>query len=171
MIRLCLSLGVTPVFAPPRETGFQAAIESYNGRWQAPFDSAQGEVWARFTHASVRSVVSRSDRYVVAARLRSAARIESAPRRRPFPKRWALDLRRPLRGRVVYLRRSDDKGRVHLLGHTFDVDPTWPGRLVRVEIDFDAKQARFYALRRREPSWQPLLKTHPYQPPKRPFRE
>ena len=33
--RLCLSMGVTPVFAPPRETGFQAAIESFNGRWQA----------------------------------------------------------------------------------------------------------------------------------------
>jgi hypothetical protein len=61
-------------------------------------------------------------------------------RRRPFPKRWKLDLRRPLRGRVVYLRRSDDTGRVHLLGHTFDVDATWPGRLVRVEIDFGAKQ-------------------------------
>jgi putative transposase len=164
VIRLCLSLGVTPVFAPPRETGFQAAIESYNGRWQA-------KVWARFTHASVRSDRLTTDRYVAAARLRSAARIESAPRRRPFPKRWTLDLRRPLRGRVIYLRRTDDKGRVHLLGHTFDVDATWTGRLVRVEIDFDAKQARFYALRRREPAWQPLLKTHPYEPPKRRFRE
>ena len=27
--RLCLQLGVTPVFSAPRETGFQAAIESY----------------------------------------------------------------------------------------------------------------------------------------------
>ncbi len=35
VMRLCLSLGVVPVFAPPRETGFQAAIESSNGRWQA----------------------------------------------------------------------------------------------------------------------------------------
>ena len=34
VIRLCLSLGVTPIFAPPRETGFQADIESFNGRWQ-----------------------------------------------------------------------------------------------------------------------------------------
>ncbi len=164
VIRLCLSLGVTPVFAPPRETGFQAAVESYNGRWQA-------KVWARFTHASVGSVVVRSDRYVAAARLRSAARIESAPARRPFPEGWTLDLRRPLRGRVVYLRRTDDKGRVRLLGHTFDVDPTWAGRLVRTEVDFDAGRVRFYALRRREPAWQPLLKTHRYDPPTRAFRE
>ncbi len=43
VIRLCLSLGVTPVFAPPNETGFQAAIESFNGLWQA-------KVWQRFEH-------------------------------------------------------------------------------------------------------------------------
>lgn len=48
VIRLCLSLGVTPVFAPPRETGFQAAIENYNGRWQA-------KVWARFEHDAMQS--------------------------------------------------------------------------------------------------------------------
>ena len=29
VMRLCLSLGVVPVFAPPRETGFQAMIENY----------------------------------------------------------------------------------------------------------------------------------------------
>jgi putative transposase len=35
VIRLCLALGVVPVFVPPRETGFQAAIENYNGLWQS----------------------------------------------------------------------------------------------------------------------------------------
>jgi len=33
--RLCLALGVTPVFAPPREPGFQNAIEAFNGLWQS----------------------------------------------------------------------------------------------------------------------------------------
>src|SRR5262249_38414463 len=46
VIRACLSLGVAPVFVPPTEMGFQAAIESYNGWWQA-------RVWLRFRHASV----------------------------------------------------------------------------------------------------------------------
>ncbi len=41
VIRICLQLGVTPVFAPPQEPGFQAAIENFNGRWQA-------KVWSRF---------------------------------------------------------------------------------------------------------------------------
>jgi putative transposase len=35
VIRLCLSLGVTPVFVPPGEVGFQAMVEGYNGWWQA----------------------------------------------------------------------------------------------------------------------------------------
>jgi hypothetical protein len=163
VIRLCLSLGVTPVFAPPRETGFQAAVENYNGRWQA-------KVWARFTHDALASVTRRSDRFVAAARLRSAARIEAAPPRRPFPKGWALDLQ-TLRGRVIFLRRSDASGRVSLLGHTFDVDQNWANRLVRAEVDLDEKRIRFHALRRREPSWQPLLKTHRYQPPTWAFTE
>src|SRR5215213_1689013 len=95
-------LGVVPVFAPPRETGFQAAVENFNGRWQA-------KVWARFTHDGLASVTRRSDRFVAAARLRSAPRIESAPPRRPFPKDWkpARALHEPLAGRVVFLRRSD----------------------------------------------------------------
>ena len=41
VMRACLGLGVVPVFAPPREMGFQASIEAYNGRWQP-------KVWARF---------------------------------------------------------------------------------------------------------------------------
>ena len=33
--RLCLALQVIPVFAPPREPGFQNAIEGFNGLWQS----------------------------------------------------------------------------------------------------------------------------------------
>lgn len=49
VMRLYLSLGLVPVFAPPRESGFQAAIESLNGRWQA-------KVWARFPHESLEAL-------------------------------------------------------------------------------------------------------------------
>lgn len=43
VMQMCLSLRVTPVFAPPYESGFQASIESLNARWQA-------KVWQRFHH-------------------------------------------------------------------------------------------------------------------------
>jgi hypothetical protein len=38
--RLCLALGIVVVFAPPREPGFQNAIEGFNGLWQS-------KVWRR----------------------------------------------------------------------------------------------------------------------------
>jgi hypothetical protein len=163
VVRLCMSLGVTPVFAPPRETGFQAQVENYNGRWQA-------KVWARFEHDSLASVLDRSGRFVAAARVRSAPRTEAAPPRRPFPRNWVMDLQ-TLRGKVIFLRRTDASGRASLLGHTFDADRDWPNRLVRAEVDLDRRRVRFYALRRREPSWQPLLRTHRYRPPTRRFTE
>jgi len=164
VIRLCLDLGVTPVFAPPNETGFQAAIESYNGRWQA-------KVWSRFQHPSIASLAQRSSKYVAAARQRSAARIEAAPRRRRFPPRWHLDLQRPLQGTIAFLRRTDDQGRASVLGHLFSVDRYWLHRLVRAEVDLDEKVIRFFALRRREPHDQPLLKSVPYTLPSRSFKE
>jgi hypothetical protein len=162
--RLCLSLGVTPVFAPPNETGFQAAIESLNSRWQTG-------VWSRFEHHVLRGLRSRSDHYVTAARQKLAARIEAAPSRRPFPKRWCLDLQKHPRGTLIYIRRTNDRGQASLLGHQFPVDRYWVHRLVRAEVDLRTAKINFYALRRREPTEQPLLNTIPYQLPKKPFKE
>lgn len=162
--RLCLQLGVTPVFAPPRETGFQASIESYNGRWQA-------KVWRRFTFTGHDDLQAQSDRFVAATRRRSAPRIEAAPRRMPFPQNWQLNLKAPLAGCVVYLRRTNAQGNVALLGHTFEVDPQWCHRLVRCEVDLTKERLRFYRIRRRTPSQQPLLRTIPYATPRKRFLE
>jgi putative transposase len=158
--RVCLTLGVTPVFAPPRETGFQAAIENFNGRWQA-------KVWARFIHASLESLQSCSARYVAASRQKAAVRIEAAPPRLSMPEGWHLDLQRQPSGRIVYLRRTDSQGAAEVLGHRFEVHPLWPNRLVRAEVDLDAGHIRFYALRRRQPTLQSLLREVAYRLPHR----
>ena len=47
--------------------------------------------------------------------------------------RWQLDLQAPLRGQVIFVRRTSERGDVHLLGRTFAVDPLWCFRLVRCE--------------------------------------
>lgn len=164
VIRLCLSLGVSPVFVPPVELGFQAAIESFNGRWQA-------KVWSRFHHESLAALQQRSVRYVAASRERARARIEAAPGRRPIPACWRLDWQAPLAGRLVFLRRTNAQGAVELLGHTFAVDERWQHRLVRAEVDLDADAIRFYGLRRREPSQQALLRVVEHHVPRKRFRE
>ena len=164
VIRTCLSLDVVPVFAPPRETGFQAALEGYNGRWQA-------KVWARFHHRSLGDLRGCSDRYVAAHRTRSAARIEAAPTRRPFPRKWKLDLQAHPRGRIVFIRRTNEKGEVQLLGHTFVVDAKWPNRLVRADLNLTKARICFYTLRRRAADKQPLVADLAYKLPKRKFHE
>jgi transposase len=136
VIRLCLSLNVIPVFAPPRETGFQAAIEAFNGRWQ-------DKVWRRFTHTSRTGLQSRSAKFITAACRRAAVRIDGAPPRRPFPRDWQLNLQAPLQGCVIFLRRTDECGRVQVLGHTYQVDPNWPHRLVRAEVHLTEQRIRF----------------------------
>lgn len=162
--RMCLQLGVTVVFAPPRETGFQASIESYNGRWQQ-------KVWQRFQHASMSELRQRSDRYVAACHDRSASRIESAPCRWEVPSNFQPDFTQALAGTVIFIRRTDDKGSVHLLGHEYHVSPTWCHRLVRCNVDLTAGRIRIYQLRRRQPASQPLLQTIDYEPPTKPLRE
>jgi len=82
-----------------------------------------------------------------------------------------LDLQRLLRGTVIFLRRTNDRGEAALLGQTFAVDPAWPSRLVRCEVDLTRGQIRFHRLRRREPGQQPLAKTVPYQTPMKRFQE
>jgi len=164
VMRLCLSLGVVPVFAPPQETGFQASIENYNGKWQA-------KVWVRFEHASLAALQAQSAQYVTAHRRRTAARRESAPSRDAFPKGWRLDLQAHPQGRIVFIRRTNAAGEVTVLGHTFPVDPHWTGRLVRCEVLLRKKKIRFYQLRRRAPKEQPLLNEVAYHLPRRPFHE
>jgi hypothetical protein len=159
VIRECLALGVVPVFAPPRETGFQAAVEALNGRWQA-------KVWARTWEPTLASLQQRSGRWIDAVRARSAVRIEAAPPRRPFPADPVTAWRAP-GGQLIFLRRTTDSGGVMFLGHRIHVDRHWPYRLIRAELDLELGQVDFFALRRREPDVQPLLATRPYELPQR----
>jgi len=162
--RACLSLGVTPVFTPPREPGFQGPLEHFNGLWQA-------KVWHRLHHDSFRVLCARSDRFTGAYTARRATRRDAVPPRRPIPGSWALDLQAPPHGCLIYLRRTDEQGVVSLLGRRFPVTPLWCHRLVRCVVDLDHHCIRVFRLRRRDPEDQPLLTTLPYHLPPRRFRE
>lgn len=164
VLRLCLQVGSIPVFAPPNETGFQAAIESFNGLWQT-------KVWQRWHCRSVNEVGVRNEHYLEAHRNRTEPKRDSAPSRRRLSKDFALDLRAPLRGKVIYIRRTNDEGQVALQGHLFKVSRNWPNRLARCELSLDASLVEFYALRRREPDHQRLLHTAKYVVPERPFKD
>jgi transposase len=139
LIRFCLAEGVVPVFVPPRETGFQAAIESFNWLWQA-------KVWQRYRHRRLGQLHARNQAFLAAHR---QLRLREQPGRRGLPRGQARE--------VVFLRRTDGRGRIHLLGVELAVSTAWPHRLVRVVVDVRAQRLRIYALRRRLPTHQPLL--------------
>jgi len=161
--RLCLQLGVTPVFVPPLEHGMQNAIEGFNALWQA-------KVWQRYRVTNVKDLQAISDRYIAAHRIRTEAMAAAAPARRAMPSDFEFNAQRAPRGQVIFIRRTDETGHAHLLGLRFAVSRTWPHRLVRCEVDFDHHCIRFFALRRREPSEQPLLATLPYHWPSKPSK-
>jgi len=145
-VRFCLAAGVVPVFAPPRETGFQASIESFNGLWQT-------KVWRRFRHPDLRNLQRRSTAFITAHRAYRQRATESAPTRQATM--------RPA-DTVIFLRRSDARGRVAVLGRTVKVGLAWSHRLVRCELIVSKNIVRCYALRRREPKDQPLLCSRPF---------
>ena len=161
--RLCLALGIVPVFVPPREPGFQNAIEGFNALWQA-------KVWSRTRHPDFAHLVKASKAYIGAHRAKTVARREHAPERQPFPRRFSLDLDAPLHGTMIFLRRSNEYGHVQLLGRSFLVHEHWSHRLARCEVDFTHQRLRFYGLRRREPHYQPLLRELPYHRTHKPFQ-
>jgi len=151
VIRLCLALGVTPVFAPVREHGLQNAVENANGRFQ-------DKVWRRFHHASLSELRERSRAYEEAANHKNSAAIGEAPARRPFPKdRWLL-LPSKAQGRVIFIRRTNEKSEAEVLGRKHRVSECWPHRLVRCEVDLTADELLFFGLRRAAYEDQPLLK-------------
>ena len=70
--RLCLALGVTPVFAPPREPGLQNAIEGFNALWQS-------KVWHRHHCRNLAALERVSATYITAGALRSQCDSSSYP--------------------------------------------------------------------------------------------
>lgn len=162
VMRLCLALGVTPVFVPPLEMGFQGVIENFNGLWQQ-------KVWSRFHHENLDALTQKSQRFSLAYRQHLARTRELHPPRRSVPKHFDIDWQQRPSGVVIFLRRTNEGGAVKLLGHSWEIDPLWQHRLVRSEVDLDSNEITFYRLRRREPSNQPLIKTVAYQLPHRKF--
>lgn len=158
VIRLCLSLDVVPVFAAPREHGFQNFVEGFNARWKKVIRETRRPT-------SLSTTAAASELFVEASREEHGQ--ADGPERRPFPQDWALDLQADLRGRIVFIRRADDLGRVRVLLRLYETVSEHAHRLVRCELDYDRSELRCIALHRSRPLDQPLLRTHPYRPPAR----
>ncbi len=147
LVHWCLCVGVMPVFTPPGELGFQAAIEAYNRRWQE-------RVWRRWRHRDLPGLQRRSAAFVAAynARHRSGARTHPLARQP-----WQAPTRARRLHRFILLRRLDESGSLVLCAQRVQVAARWAHRLVRCEVDVRRQRVRFFGLRRRDPHLQPYL--------------
>lgn len=164
VIRCCLSLDVIPVFVPPRETGFQASVESYNGRWERG-------VWQRFHFENLRAVQRQSQLYVEAVNEKNRERFETSPTRWLIPEDWQLDYSQRPQGKVIFIRRTTDDECLDVMGHRWHVKGAGSHKLVRAEVDLTKNRILFYRLRRREPNVHKFLGTADYHFPDKPFKE
>jgi len=164
VIRLCLNLGVTPVFAPPRETGFQASIESYNGRWQRA-------VWERFHFENLRDVQRQSAAYVDSVYEKNRERFAASPTRWQIPPQWTLDYSQRPRGKVIFIRRTTDDECLDVMGHRWLVPGSGSHKLIRSEVNLTSHRISFYRLSRRHPTIHEYLGFVAYRFPHKPFWE
>lgn len=147
LVHWCLCLNVIPVFAPPYESGFQAAIEAYNRHWQE-------RVWHRWKHRTMRGLRRRSVAFVRAYDRRQLERGggRNVPRRETV-----VAAREPIASVVILLRRLNEDGALKLFGRTMRIDGNWAHRLVRCEVDTCEQTVQFFRLSRSNPHYQPAL--------------
>lgn len=149
LVHWCLCVGVIPVFAPPYETGFQAAVEAYNRHWQQ-------RVWHRWRHRTMRGLRRRSNAFVDAYRRREKQRRKLCLNLRHS---CGEPMREPIEPIVILLRRLDDHGHLKLFARTLKVDAQWANRLVRCEVNTATQSLKIYRLSRSDPHYQPILTT------------
>jgi hypothetical protein len=142
--KLCLSLGVIPIFVPPHEFGFQAAIESYNGRWERA-------VWNRFTFKNIKEIQTQSNLYVNAVKEKIETKRETMPTRQIIDKKWKFDEKINKNGTMIFIRRTDEHGYAKVMGHLWELDESWTHKLIRATIDLKNNIITFHKLRRKEP--------------------
>jgi hypothetical protein len=74
--------------------------------------------------------------------------IETTNNRYDISVQKRLPSNKPLKGTILFIRRTDNKGHVDILGHRWLVDSLWTNRPVRTEVKINKNTIEFYQLRR-----------------------
>jgi hypothetical protein len=109
-------------------------------------------VWKRFHFKNRNQLIEQSQRHVEAYRDKKYESIQSSPDHYEIPNNFIFSCDN-------LFKRTDDKGKVNVLGNSFEVDERWTHRLIRIEINLIKHIIDFYRLRKRAPKDQPLIKT------------
>jgi hypothetical protein len=148
VVRLCLYVGIEPLFIPIGEPRRNGLVERVNGLWSQGF-------WRRRHFASLAEVAAASPEFEAwymheyhppALQGRTPAQAHDAPGGRLRPAQ-VRQLRAPLpitAGRVHFLRQVEASGEIRLLNERWRVGKRWAGRYVWATIITHRHELRIY---------------------------
>jgi len=148
VIKLCLYLGVEPIFIPEGEPWRQGVIEKFNSVYDKTFFRAQ--LFKDFEHLNKESLVFESfhntnHRY---GKLKGRAPwdVHTSVTRKVLPKSFSLHKRFiPFKdGRVSFIRLTNEEGNVRFFTETFKVDKYLPNEYVKGTIFTKLGILKFY---------------------------
>lgn len=165
-VRLALYLGIELIFIPPGEPKRNSLVERVNGLWASSF-------FDKDYFASVRDVKRKRGKFLrwyesyappalegltvkeamrkVGRRKLRAREVESLPAELPLTE-----------GRVHFIRRVCERGRVDILKESFRVSKRLKGEYVWATVDVQQQKLRIYH-RRSHRAKAKMVKQHPYQ--------
>jgi putative transposase len=166
-VRLCLYLGIEPIFIPPHEAKRKAVIERLNGLWSQGFwkrqrfsslaaverASPEFERWYEEDYrppALEGATPAQTQRGVARQRLR-LRQVQALPAELPITE-----------GRVHFIRQVDEQGCIRLLNEEWEVDQRLASQYVWATIIAHEQRLRIYHRRSGESPVR-LVKTFHYQ--------
>lgn len=150
IVRLCLYLGIEPIFIPVGEAKRNGVVEQLNGLWSRSF-------WQRYHFASLAQVAAASPAFEAwymqhyePPALQGQTPRQAQQQQHGVPRLTRGQVRRlpqelPITaGRVHFIRRVDAQGQITLLNERWRVGKPWAGRYVWATIVTHRQQLRIY---------------------------
>jgi putative transposase len=147
VIRLCLYLGIEPVFIPPAQPRYNGSVENFNG-WFQPLVFRHHFKRLADLKRELRRLQETVNQHQVQSRLGGLTSEQYRRRQKlqQLPRRFKVAFQSiPLTsGRVTFIRQVTQHGNLHLLGQTFFVGRRLRGEYLKAVLDTHRRRLTIY---------------------------
>jgi putative transposase len=147
VIRLCVHLGIEPVFIPEGEPQRNGSVEQFNG-WFQPLLLRHRFRRPSEVRREVRRLMTSVNEQHVHLQLgyRTPAKHRRSQRLRKLPADFAIDSHAlPIAaGKITFVRRVSAQGTINILGEPLKVGKRWKFQYVRATLSTEAQRVRVY---------------------------
>jgi putative transposase len=157
VIRLCLRLGVEPVFIPKGKPQHNGSVENFNG-WFQPLLLSRPFRRSCDVRRELRRLMTTANEQHVHVRLGgcTAVQYRRAKQLRKLPANFAIEEKLPIAiGKVTFIRLVSTQGTIRVLGQSFKVGKRLKYQYVKVTIYTKYKKLKVYHKGK-------LIKEYPY---------